>query len=606
MDGVFLDRGTLAVALLGYCQQRRACAGAARANDIVVPAQLYAAHADGGSAHWARILLVEADGHTVVRCDEDVLVAAGLDDGDKLVALVKIQRSYAVCADVLQRGLAHALDGAVARDKDKVAVLIQSAAADHCGDLLLILGAVVHLDYIHQIRAARGAAGLRNIIALLDIYAAGLGEEQNIIVRGRSEHGLHEVLVLRRHRADALAAAPLGAVLTDGQALDIAAVGQRKDALLLFDKILHVDLIDNVLYLGAALVAVLIAQRDKLIFQNALDKLGVGKQALEISDFLFKLLVLKLQLLAVESLKRDKAHITYRLRLNVAQAEALHQILLRVVVAGADDVDDLVDIVLRDEQAFQQMSALLGLAQIVARAADDDVLLEGQVLVDNVAQGQYLRLTLIIHERQHIYREAGLQRSLREQPVQHDLRVCVALELNDHAHTVAVALVAQVGNALKALFAHLICDILDELALIDLIRQLVDDYSGSAVAPELLKLRARADNDSAAAGGVCLTYAAAPHDDALGREIRAFDVLHKVGQRRFRIIQHADAGVYDLGEVVRRDIRRHADGDTAGAVDQQVRESGGQDARLLAALVKVRIPVDGLFVDVAQHLVGYF
>ena len=49
------------------------------------------------------------------------------------------------------------------------------------------------------------------------------------------------------------------------------------------------------------------------------------------------------------------------------------------------------------------MSALLGLAQIVARAADDDVLLEGQVLVDNVAQGQYLRLTLIIHERQHIY-----------------------------------------------------------------------------------------------------------------------------------------------------------------------------------------------------------
>ena len=135
---------------------------------------------------------------------------------------------------------------------------------------------------------------------------------------------------------------------------------------------------------------------------------------------------------------------------------------------------------------------------------------------------------------------------------------------------------------------------------------LVDDYSGSAVAPELLKLRARADNDPAAAGGVCLTYAAAPHDDALGREIRAFDVLHKVGQRRFRIIQHADAGVYDLGEVVRRDIRRHTDGDTAGAVDQQVRESGGQDARLLAALVKVRIPVDGLFVDVAQHLVGYF
>ena len=118
-----------------------------------------------------------------MRCDEDILVATCLDDGDKLVALVEIQRPYAVRTDILQRGLTHALDGAVARDKDEVAVLIQSAAADHRGDLLLILGAVVHLDYIHQICAACGAPGLRNIVALLDIYAAGLGEEQNIIVR---------------------------------------------------------------------------------------------------------------------------------------------------------------------------------------------------------------------------------------------------------------------------------------------------------------------------------------------------------------------------------------------------------------------------------------
>ena len=352
-------------------------------------------------------------------------------------------------------------------------------------------------------------------------------------------------------------------------------MGQCKDALLLFNKILHVDLVDNVLYLGAALVAVLIAQSDKLVLQNALDKLRVGKQALEISDLFLKLLVLKLQLLAVESLKRDKAHIAYRLRLNVAQAEALHKVLLRIVVAGADDVNDLVDIVLRDEQSFQQMGALLGLAQVVARTADDDVLLEGQILVDNVAQGEYLRLTLIIHERQHIYREAGLQRGLCKEPVQHDLRVCVALELDDHAHTVAVTLVAQVGNALKALFTNLIRNILDELAFIDLIRQLVDDYSRSVVTPELFKLRARADNDLAAAGCVSLTYTAAPHDDALCWEIGAFDVLHQIRQRRFRIIQHADAGVYDLGEVVRRDIRRHADGYTARAVDQQVREAGG-------------------------------
>ena len=33
-----------------------------------------------------------------------------------------------------------------------------------------------------------------------------------------------------------------------------------------------------------------------------------------------------------------------------------------------------------------------------------------------------------------------------------------------------------------------------------------------------------------------------------------------------------DRGVDDLAEVVRRDVRRHADGDAARAVDEQVRE----------------------------------
>ena len=43
----------------------------------------------------------------------------------------------------------------------------------------------------------------------------------------------------------------------------------------------------------------------------------------------------------------------------------------------------------------------------------------------------------------------------------------------------------------------------------------------------------------------------------------------------------AMAAVDDLAQIVRRDVGRHADGDAAGAVDQQVREARRQHRRLL-------------------------
>ena len=119
-----------------------------------------------------------------------------------------------------------------------------------------------------------------------------------------------------------------------------------------------------------------------------------------------------------------------------------------------------------------------------------------------------------------------------------------------------------------------------------------------------LGLGAGAHDDAAAAGGVGRADAAAAYDNASGREVRARDMLHEVRERGVRIFEHADAGIDDLGEVVRRDIRRHADGDAGAAVDQQIREPAREHARLAARFVKVRVPVDGVLVDVAQHFVG--
>ena len=208
-------------------------------------------------------------------------------------------------------------------------------------------------------------------------------------------------------------------------------------------------------------------------------------------------------------------------------------------------MDNLVDVILGNEQTFQQMRPLLGFFQVIPGAPGEDFFLMLQVLVDDLPQGENFRLLLVVHQRQHDNAEAGLQSRLLEQIVQHDLRIGVLFQLDDHTHTVAVGLVPEVGNAVQALVLHLFGNVLDELTLIDLIRKLGDDNPHPVLAM-LLKLRPGADDHLATAGGVGRTDAAASHNDAAGREVRAGDMLHQVGQSRFRVVQDAHAGVNDL------------------------------------------------------------
>jgi hypothetical protein len=59
------------------------------------------------------------------------------------------------------------------------------------------------------------------------------------------------------------------------------------------------------------------------------------------------------------------------------------------------------------------------------------------------------------------------------------------------------------------------------------------------------------------------------------------------------VVDQRDGRVDHLAEVVRRDARRHADGDALRAVDEQVREARRQDDGLEARAVVVGAPRDG-------------
>ncbi len=157
-----------------------------------------------------------------------------------------------------------------------------------------------------------------------------------------------------------------------------------------------------------------------------------------------------------------------------------------------------------------------------------------------------------------------------------------------------------IGDTLDALVLDKVGYALDKLRLVDSVRDLGDDYL-VAVALCLNYLGAGADYNLAAACAVGGADARSAHDYAAGREIGTGQISHKLLERRVGVIYQAVHGGNDLAQIVRRDIRRHTDRYTDGAVDKQIRISRRENRGLLESVVVVRDEIDRVFVDIRQH-----
>ena len=529
---------------------------------------------------------------------QNVLLAVGTAHFDQFVTLVQGQGADTGLARRIQHIQLQALHRTHTGDHHKE-TLVKLADGQTRRHFL----ACLQRQDIDDIGALGGTACLGDQITLLAVNLTGIGKEQNVIVGRSGKHSGDHVLVAGGHSLHALTAAALGRILAGRCALDITVSGHGVDALFLLDKIFNVDLILHFLDLGAALIAVLVADLQQFVLQHAAQQFLVAQQFQIVSDALFQLIILILQLLAVQTLQCLKTHIQNSLCLHIVQRKALHQCFLRIVVTGANDTDNFINIILCDQQTFQQMGALTRLTQIVLGAAGQHFHLECQILVDDLAQRQDFRLLLVIHQSQQNDAEAALQRCLFKEMVQHHLRISILLQLDNDAHTDTVGLVTQVGNTLQPLFAHLFGDLAHQFAFIHLIGQLRHDDTG-AVCAELLKLRAGADNHLAAAGGIGGADTAAAHNDTAGGEIGAGNMLHQLTHSDLGVFQYRHAGVDHFRQVVGRNIGGHTNGDTVRAVDQQIGEAAGQHTGLFLGFIEVGIPIDSFLVDVPQHFAG--
>ena len=218
----------------------------------------------------------------------------------------------------------------------------------------------------------------------------------------------------------------------------------------------------------------------------------------------------------------------------------------------------------------------------------------GSAHICKAARIQQLRAA--VKQRHHIDTEGRLKLGQLEEIIADRFRVSVAPEL-DHDTDFLRGLIPEIHNAVDLLLAPEGRDLLDQFGLVHHVGEFVhNDRRMSLVIGFVVHLGA--DQHGTAAGAVRLTDTAETENDAASREIRSREETDQVIHARRRVMQRVEARINCFSEVMRRDVRRHADRDTLAAIHQQLREAGGQHRRFFFCTVKVRHKIHDILVKV--------
>ncbi len=330
-------------------------------------------------------------------------------------------------------------------------------------------------------------------------------------------------------------------------------------------------------------------------------------KVLEGGDALGELLLLGGVARGVQAGHLGQGHLGDHLGLHLGEAVAGADLLLGLVAVagGLEDAHDLLGVRRADDQAEDDVQALLGLLQLEAGAPLQDVQLVGVVVVEQLHHPDLLRLAGrlpgVAQEVDHLHRDAGLQLGVFVQGVEHLRRVAVALDVEHDAHAfLGVALVPHVRH--QPVQAALV-EGLDQAGLEAGLGdggQLGDDQG--ALAGPFFELDHAPHGEAPLAGGQVLPDPLlADHHPPAG-EVRALDVLHHFQDAHLGLVEQGDAGLQGLGQVVGGDAGGEADGDPLGRVADGG-DAGREVLRLhhLGVLLVGGLEGDGLFLDVPQQ-----
>src|SRR5208282_6301054 len=170
-----------------------------------------------------------------------------------------------------------------------------------------------------------GAAALGQFVGFELVNLAGAGEEHQAVVRRDALEMFDEVLFGGGRANLAAAAALLRAIKREWGALDVTAVRDGNEDILLHDQILDRELTLRFDDLGAARIGEFFFYFVELAGDQLQQFLLVGENFLVARDESDRLFVLGFNFLALERGEPAQRQIEDRLRLQLRQAELLHQ-----------------------------------------------------------------------------------------------------------------------------------------------------------------------------------------------------------------------------------------------------------------------------------------
>ena len=422
-----------------------------------------------------------------------------------------------------------------------------------------------------------------------------------------ADEQLHRIFALAAGTRLAAGAAAGGLEFTHRHPLEVAGLGEQHHRPLVGDQVDVRQATAEVEDFGAARRRVALPQLAELVLDDPEHPLTPAKDVLVVGDLGDQILVLEPDLVGLKGGETTQLHLQDGVGLDVGEAMAILQLLpgRGRVGCSPDQGNDRIELIEGQQQAQQDVVALFGLAQQVAGAALDRLDPEVEEHLEHLAQGEQDRLT--VHQRQHVGTEVALQRSELEQVVQHHLRVGVAAQLHNDPHAVAVALVADVGDALELLVVDQLSNALDQRRFVGLIRQLGDDHRIAIGPPRGLDrfdVGHAAHGHRAAAAQVGLADAFAPQDLTAGGEVRPGDQLDQLLIGDLRVRDQREQAINQFIEVVGRDVGRHPHGDARRTIQQQLRNPRRQHRGLLLGAIEVVGEINGLGLDVLQEAVG--
>ena len=482
------------------------------------------------------------------------------------------------------------------------------AERDHSCDLF----SRCKLQQVDDRSSSGCTAGLRNLICLQSVYTSGIGKEHEIMM-GCSHQQLFNIIVLNGlHTLDSSAATVLTAEVINRHTLDVTKLGHCDHGILSRDQILCGNIVYIVSDGSLSVIAVFFCNSEDLLADHTEKKLTVSEDCLELADLLHKLCILGFQLLSFQTCQCTETHIHDCLSLNVCQLKTLNKFLFRdlYITGTTDDTDHFIDIIKCFQEAFQNVGSLLGFIQIVLCSSANNILLMFQIILQHLFQVQNFRFhaSMIRNKGKHDHAKSILQLCMFVEQVQDHIGIGIFTEIDADTHTFTAGMVIQVCDSIDLFITDKLCDLLDKACLIYKVWKLCDYDTGFTIG-QSLDICHSADTDLATTCTISFLDSSCSEDGCSCREVRSLDDLKKffhccLAVFFHNVINDLNNGINCLTKIMRWNIGRHTYSDTCCTVYQQIRKTCRKYNRLTFCLIKVRLEINGIFVDVCKHLHG--